>query len=176
VATIPSFSTASAGGTLTAALWNSNVRDAGNFFLGRPHVILTQGVAQAIANTTFTALTWDTEVRDNDAVHSTVTNTSRMTVVTAGWYRVSGTCGWAGSATGQRLSRWAVNGTGVEGTEIAFSSALSTTSAVPAVTADFFLNAGDFVELFVWQNTGGSLNTNIGSTTKSRAQLLWLAQ
>lgn len=174
---IPSYSTAAAGGTLLAATWNSNVRDAGNFFLAVPHVILTQSSAvQAVANATFTPVTWDTEVRDNDATHSTVTNTSRVTAVTAGWYRVAATIGWAGNVTNQRLSRWGVNGTALAGTEIAQAAIMATTWATPAVTTDLFLNVGDYLELFAWQNSGGSLNTNIGATTNSRMSAQFIGQ
>lgn len=174
---IPSFSTASAGGTLTAALWNSNVRDAGNFFLAVPQVILTQSSAvQAAANVTFINVLWDTEVRDNDATHSTVTNTSRITIVTAGYYTISGTAGWAGSAAGQRISRWAVNGTAVAGTETCANAALATTSAYRCTSTDLFLNVGDYLEMQIWQNSGGSLNTNIGSSTNSRCAVRWTGQ
>lgn len=173
---IPSFTTASAGGTLLAATWNSNVRDAGNFFLAVPQTILTQTVSQNITNTTFTAVLFDNEVRDNDATHSTVTNTSRITIVTSGWYHISGTVGWAGSTTGVRLSRWAVNGTAQPGTEIGIPAVLPSTYAVPATSTDLFLNAGDFLELFVWQNSGGTLATNVGASTNCKVACRWTGQ
>src|SRR6266498_1205556 len=139
-------STVSAGGIGTAALWNSQVRDTGNFFLGVPHVILAQGTAQAVATSAFTALLFDVEIRDNDSAHSTVSNTSRITIVTAGWYEICGTVGWAGNATGQRLSRWGVNGTGADGTEIGANVTLATSVAFPATTTSLFLNVGDYLE------------------------------
>src|SRR6266498_3118145 len=169
-------STVSAGGIGTAALWNSQVRDTGNFFLGVPHVILAQGTAQTIATSAFAALLFDVEIRDNDSVHSTVSNTSRITIVTAGWYEVSGTVGWAGNATGQRLSHWAVNGTGADRTEISANATLGTSTGYAACTTSLFLNVGDHLELHIWQNTGGNLNTNVGATTRSRAAARWLGQ
>jgi hypothetical protein len=169
-------STVSAGGTLTAALWNSQVRDAENFFLAVPHVVLTQSVAQTVATATFAAITWDVEVRDNDSMHSTVTNTSRMTCVTAGWYEVSGAVGWTGSAVGNRLSRWAVNGTAVTGTEVSAAGTLATGVAFAAMTTGLFLNVGDYVELFGWQSSGGNLNTNVTGASVSRASVRWTGQ
>jgi len=54
-------------------------------------VALTKSVAQAIPATTYTSITFDTEDFDTDAYHSTVTNTSRITIPAgkAGYYLVT---------------------------------------------------------------------------------------
>lgn len=173
---IPTYSTVSAGGTLTAALWNSNIRDAGNFYLGVPHVILTQGTIQAIATGTFTGLLFDVEVRDNDGVHSTVTNTSRITCVTAGWYEFGGNVGWAANASAlSRRSRWAINGTAVNGTEVT-SIPITGAASYPAKTDSAFLTAGDYLELHAFQDTGANLNTAVTGAAISRVWAKWVGQ
>ena len=173
MATIPVMSTASAGGTITAALWNSQVRDAENFFLAVPMCVLTCSVTQSIANTAFTSLNFDTEVRDNDGMHSTVTNTSRITCVTAGWYQYAGVVGWGGSVTGARLSHWSLNGSTIAGSEVASSSPLATAEGIPASSGITFLNVGDYLEIQIWQSSGGALLTGANA---SRASVKWVGQ
>jgi hypothetical protein len=76
MATLPSFRTWTAGEIVTAAYMNSNVRDAGNFFLSWPVFEGRQAVAQSFTSGAPTALLIDTEDIDTDNGHSTVTNTS----------------------------------------------------------------------------------------------------
>jgi len=53
-----------------------------------PMVRLTQSTGQVLASGSNQTLTWDTETFDTDSMHSTVTNTSRITFNTAGIYLV----------------------------------------------------------------------------------------
>jgi hypothetical protein len=166
-------STVSAGGIGTAALWNSQVRDTGTFFLGTPHVVLRQSVAQSLTSSTFTAVTWDVEDRDNDAMHSTVTNTSRMTAVTAGWYEFMGLMAYAGNTSGVRNGRWHINGTAIPGTEGGVPATFATGSGFVMPCSTAFMSVGDYLEMVVWQSSGGALNT---SAAGMRCSVRWVAQ
>jgi hypothetical protein len=170
VATLPSFRTWTAGEVVTAAFFNSNVRDAGNFFLSWPVAELRQTVAQSLATGASTAVTMDTEDVDTDNGHSTVTNTSRYTGQTAGRFQCSGKVGFAANAAGVRVvwlskSGTAINGSGVE--EITNTVAAAVT-LLPTATMTTFLNGStDYLEVFALQTSGGALNTDVTTFDQS---------
>lgn len=119
---------------------------------------LRQTVAQSIANGTFTSVTYTTEDKDTHGAHSTVTNTSRVTVPILGDYELSGAVSIDASATGGRVTRWAKNGTAINGSSISVP-ALSSGTVVPMRTIPVTLAATDYIEAQFFQNSGGALNT-----------------
>jgi hypothetical protein len=111
----------------------------------------------SITNNTVTALTFDSERWDNGDLHSTSANTSRLTAPITGLYEIGGCVRIAANATGIRSAMIRLNGT----TDIA-----SITEPTPSAGAasdfnpstPYQLAAGDYVELTVYQNSGGALN------------------
>lgn len=101
-------------------------------------------------------LTFNSEHWDTDSIHSTSTNTDRLTCVTAGRYLVFGHVEFAANGTGVRSIRITKNGVRV-------ASAIANN-----VTASFNHNmslctvvdmaATDYVQLDAYQNSGGNLN------------------
>src|SRR5690349_16628255 len=74
---------------------------------------------QSIANNAFVSLNFDAEDVDTTGMHSTVSNTSRITAVYPGWYGAAGGHSFVaagGAATSRRMSQYAVNGTALAGT------------------------------------------------------------
>lgn len=134
----------------------------------RPSVAVWRSAAQAIATSTVTAITWDTELYDTDAMHSTSSNTARLTAPVAGKYHISGTAQFAANATGFRAAWLRINGSTLIDAD---------QDGAPVASADCFLHvsrdwlfaAADYVELVVEQSSGGSLN--FGGTTISDAGL-----
>jgi hypothetical protein len=172
--TVPSEDTVTAGTTATAAYANKNIRDAVNWFVtSRPVCLARQTVLQAVATATWTSVTLDSESVDRDGGHSTVTNTSRYTSATAGWYYASGVVGFAANATGFRATRWAINGTDVPGS-YNFTQPWTGAASVTAVGMLVFLNSGDYLELQCEHNIAGSLNTNVTSNQGSSMSLWWI--
>lgn len=113
---------------------------------------------QAIANATFTAVTFDSETFDTDAFHSTSTNTSRLTVPSgkAGKYLISGTIAFA-TGTGTREVAYYKNGAALNYGPTLPASANPLGTYIPiSYVAD--LAVADYVEIFVYQNSGGNLN------------------
>jgi hypothetical protein len=108
-----------------------------------------------IANSTDTALTFDSELFDTNNLHSTTTNTSRLTAQTAGIYVVFATVEWQGSATGVRSIYFRLNGT----TKVAWLEE-PTNSDVPRQTLStvLALNVNDYLEVVVGQNSSASLS------------------
>jgi hypothetical protein len=129
-----------------------------------PTFILTASGAQSISNTTATALTFNTEVYDPSNGHSTVTNTSRYTIPTGydGIWQFNATVGFASNATGYRIVTIYQNGssTGIRGVR---SIVAATNSEVINITGYANVNATDYIEVYVEQSSGGSLNTDINA-------------
>lgn len=169
MATLPVFRTWVAGEVVTAAYFNANVRDAGNFFLSVPVAELVQTVAQSISNAAFNTLTFDSEIIDNDGGHSTVSNTSRYVPKTPGRFQFSGLFSFASNATGLRISAWDLN----SGTLIPSGSTQQATISGSDIelstrcVTQFMNGTTDFMELAVEQTSGGALNTFV-STAWSR--------
>jgi hypothetical protein len=111
---------------------------------------------QTIATATWTAITFDSERYDTDSIHSTVSNTSRLTCQTDGKYIISGNVAWVAQATGDRRLEIYLNGSTTiarEGGNVPGGSAF-----VQSITTIYNLSATDYVELRVLQTTGGNLN------------------
>jgi len=119
---------------------------------------LTKSTAQAITNNSSTAVTFDTETFDTDGFHSTVTNTSRITIPTGkgGKYLFVMTMCWTTSSTGERLTTLKKNGGfhkytwqmgGIAGGYVFNPSSVIVDAA-----------AGDYFEMFAFQTSGGNLN------------------
>lgn len=173
MATIPSPPTFTVQQKLTAALMNTNVRDAINFLTAPPLCVLTHSATQTLTTATVTPIVFDTEATDTDGMHSTASNTSRITAVTAGYYLVAGHIPFAANATGGRHGWLSLNGTT---TRIAWASATSVTAATItslAMSGAVFLNVGDYVELMGYQTSGGNLATDI-TTGSARLTALWV--
>jgi hypothetical protein len=125
-----------------------------------PLAMLRQTAAQTLTTGTYTAVLFDTEDFDSHNGHSTVSNTSRYTAVTAGVYEVSGGCAFAANATGRRLARVAANGT-VIGGSLSGIPANASVVGYPVRTTLVRLAVGDYVELQALQESGGNLATFI---------------
>lgn len=145
-----------------------------------PMAQLRQIVAQSIASGSFVAITFTAADVDQDFAgtfgHSNSVNTSRYTANYAGWYEVSGAVAWAANATGRRASQWFVNGAGVAGSQQATPATAANDAEVPARTMMIYLNVNDYIELQGFQESGGALNTFVGSTPgQSHMMVRWVS-
>ena len=117
--------------------------------------------AQSITSGTATVVTFDSERYDTDTIHSTSSNTGRLTATTAGKYQIAGHIEWAADATvGLRRMEILLNGA----TVIAAQDCAVANEASPAFTTRCSLNtyyslsATDYVELRVRQTVASTLN------------------
>lgn len=144
-----------AGSIDTADLANDSVTDE-----KRPRMKFADvyhSTTQSIATATWTSASLNTETLDPEGWHSTVTNTSRITVAEAGLYAISGGFRIPSVADGNLVGAiLAVNGTQLNGTGSSFSSA--TGSEYLNVHTYRVLAANDYVEMQAYQASGASAN------------------
>lgn len=126
----------------------------------------------SIAHNTTTALTFDSERFDTDAMHSTASLTGRITFNTAGLYLVTGHVGWATSAsTATRLTSIRLNGS----TTITEALHDNVNQGVAqSVTTLYKFAVNDYVELVVYQFTGGALNVSAVANWTPEFSAVWV--
>lgn len=162
MATVPTTLTAVVNAKLTAAQWNTYVRDAVGFFINVPRVYAYQGTTTTTLTTAVAAtLALDTELYDTDTIHSLVTNTSRLTIVTAGLYEITCSVGFASNATGYRNVIVLKNGAIALARSQQGPSPTANNTAIQC-TARENLIVGDYLEIQATQASGGNLATVLG--------------
>lgn len=118
----------------------------------------------SITNDSFTALSFDTERFDTDTIHSTVTNTNRLTATTAGKYIIVANVEVSAHATGQRFLRIRLNGTTVLCDSGSDANSQSGQTWRRTASAIYEMAATDYVEMLIYQNSGGTLSaTSVGN-------------
>jgi len=148
-----------ATGTIAPAAWGDGVRDWTEFLVDPPACSIFESTAQSVADNTNTALTSNEENFDNDAMHSTVSNTSRITATTAGRYLLLGTVVFAANATGVRQVTFRVDGTTTLVPNVQVQAVTSGGSSTALTLMGFVtLTAGQYVELMARHTAGAALN------------------
>jgi hypothetical protein len=117
---------------------------------------LNRSTDLTVSNSAWNVITYDVENYDTDGFHSTVSNTSRITIPAgkAGKYQILTNVLWATSATGERYLSVTKNGTEL----------LRMYGGVPTSAGDFTqtlatiedLAVNDYLEMRVFQTTGGN--------------------
>lgn len=154
-----------------AALWNEigrlwaenrllREKVATTWELGRPEGVTVYNNANIeIPTGEWYVLPFNSERRDDAGFHSTTSNTSRLTVPAgkAGWYTISGHVSFDANAMGNK-----------RGIAVGLNEAvwLAIHSAAPmaafrthrSIATPYYLSAGNFVELYVYQDSGGNLD------------------
>lgn len=126
--------------------------------------------AQSLTTGIGAAITFDAERFDDDAYHSTVSNTSRLTIPRDGRYLVGGHLAFAGNATGVRQGYLQVNGA----LPIASQLQAAATGGLEthlSLTSAYVFAANDYLELIAYQSSGGALNV---VSTGAYSPELWI--
>jgi len=115
------------------------------------------GGTQTLTNATYSAVSFGSEQWDNRSMYNN-TYPTRLTAQAAGKYRVEATIAFNGNATGARLINFRKNGNsndryGYQATPTVGAGLLTVVSS--STTLD--LAAGDYVEVYAYQNSGGNL-------------------
>ena len=171
---IPTIATATAGTVGTAAYMNS-IKAASDFWALTPRAYVYQSSVTSIANSaaSWTLLPMQAEVFDivqsgDSPMHDTATDPSRVYIRTTGKYEINGQVQIVLNSVGYRAAQVRLNaaGSGSGGTQLALNVVDASSAALvslPIPTVEVALTAGDYVEAFAQQNSGGALNTIVGS-------------
>lgn len=135
-----------------------------------------RGSNQAIATGTYTTVQFGTNTFDATAagysqMYSDTTNLWTIPAGLTGIWRMSGIARFAGHATGRRVARILMNGaTTIYEYYIPAGAAID----INVIWSSTYpLEAGQYVEFQVWQNSGGSLNL-LGGAEMSNASMEFL--
>lgn len=166
--------------TVTASLMNTHVRDQMQALLGvgsntKPSCRVYNSANISVPNAALTALTFNSERWDNQAMHSTSASTSRITIPT-GWggiYLVGGNIQFAANATGQRQIVIRLNGaTAIVTSGLVDAAAAGATDL--SVSTIYAFSAADYIELEGYQNSTGALNAVTQSAYSPEFWAIWM--
>jgi hypothetical protein len=165
-----------AGTAATASYANTYIRDNIAWLAtDSPACRVYNSANESISNTTDVAVTFNSERYDNAAVHSTSSNTSRLTIPTGGGgkYLVGASWQWALSAAGNyRQAKIKQNAS----TFVAFQTSQPSASHASEATIcalDSYV-ATDYAELYAKQDSGGALNLTVAANYAPEFWCLWL--
>jgi len=166
----------SPGNYLTAALWNASVYNGMTFALNVPMFHAYQSSAQSISSGAWAAISLNTTTIDTYGGHSDTVNNSRYTAQVAGWYMVSGVAAFGANATGFRAAKVNVNGSTTLNGGNGYAQNTGGTFNCPATSPvrPVYLNVGDYVELYGFQNSGGAISTTTLGELASALTVVWL--
>lgn len=164
-----------AGEIVTAGNMNAGIRDVLTFLMAPPIARCRQTVAQSQANNVSTSITLDTEDVDSSGMHSTSVNTNRFTAVYPGWYEGYGNFTWVANATGIRVISWNTNGGAINGSGDLFIGNAGATNRLASAGVLIFLNAGDWMEMLPFQNSGGAINSSVSGSEQPTVQVKWIS-
>lgn len=168
---------------LYASSMRSRVEDVLDFLMNPPMIRLRKTTAQSIANNAFVAVQWDFVEIENTNMWD-ATQPTRIKPSVPGWYVAS--CGWSflGNATGHREMNIWKNGSTDHGNSAnmirnlgeGYPNASWTTVSRGNVFIEPFNGTTDYVEMYVYQLSGGSLGLQVGSQdAQPDFTLKWMA-
>ena len=154
--------------TFSPAITRSDLRW---WIVSRPRAYLLSTVAQLVADSTWSPCLFQSASIDTDTGHSG--SSARYLIGnTLGDYRVSAAVPWAAASSGFSVAaQLVVNGTAVPGSLVKIPSSTQPQSVViPPCTVHSTINT-DYVELQVWQNTGGSIYTAVAGACQAQMSI-----
>jgi hypothetical protein len=146
---------------------------AGSSYSG---VSLYKSADQSYASGSGVNMTFDTELFDTDAFHSTSSNTDRITIPTgkAGYYLLSARTIWAAGATGQRISQIRKNAGATSLARIVMNNQTAAADATAQTSCVVNLAVADYVFWENYQDGTGALNATGGGQQYSAFSATYL--
>jgi len=153
---------------LTDVNLNTEIRDSYNLQLLPPSVSIRRTTTQTIATSTWTGIGFDTLEYDTlatDTPQWASGSNTKLTCQVNGWYEIIGSGTYnSPSARGIFVSSVRLNGV-TDSTHLYHGSSMCTNGTTFG-TLDYSyknllaLNSGDFIEFYVWQNSGANQTLN----------------
>lgn len=113
-----------------------------------------RSTSQSIPNNTGTAISFDTETRDDNACYDSG-NPTRLVAPVTGWYIIGTHVTFATAASGKRVVDVRLNGVTYAASQYADSD---NEAADINVNVVYYMTAAEYAEVTVYQNSGASLN------------------
>lgn len=123
--------------------------------------VIRKTASQSVPNTTVTAVTFDDEYMDDAGAHDTTVNNTRFTIP-AGYTRakMKGQLAWQTNSTGNRQA--SIRKNAASDVSVYITPVLATRISVE--TPLMAVSAGEYFELYAYQDSGVALNLFTGST------------
>lgn len=117
----------------------------------------------SVAHATIQFLTFDSERFDTDGIHSTSSNTSRLTCTKAGKYLIEAAIEYAANATGIRGIGLRLNGDNAQIIHLQKNPNCGAGESSGVFSSRTYqLVVGDYVEVVAYQTSGGALDVLVG--------------
>lgn len=147
--------------------FSSGVTFAGTVLPTVPVCVVTNSTLIAVANNAETGLNWDTQIKNPHGMHSTASNSSRITFAySTGEYEVGVQLTWAAASSGSQIIRIRQNdSSGVAANPAYFATAGNLDDML--VTQVRAASTTDFVTVRVTQVSGSTKSITNASTTAS---------
>jgi hypothetical protein len=180
---VPTPYVAVAGTKASASAFNAGVKGPLDFLMSPPRCHVYNAAGQSIANAAALALMgWDSEAYDTDGLHQLgatgvgSTSNSRITFTTAGLYAIDCLISFSSSTYTVLTMQCNQNAAGVAAAGTILRTQLYDQGAGNAgpFTFERFFNAGDYIEFFIQQTSGGA-KTTATSLYGSRVFARWVA-
>lgn len=113
---------------------------------------------QAIPSSTVRVVAWDAESFDIGDFHDNETNNSRLTIPEAGIYQVNALVAWSTNGSGERLMTVIRRRGGTTTTQLTDVRLPGSSLTPQSVSGLLSLQAGDILEVTVFQTSGAELN------------------
>jgi alpha-D-ribose 1-methylphosphonate 5-triphosphate synthase subunit PhnG len=151
-----------------------------NFLLAPPRCYAYKTASGALASATWDEINFGAEAYDSHAAHDNSSNTSRLVAPESGLYTIKAHLTFATDSAGIRGLDIRKNAAGVQtaGTDLAFViiAGNGTTQSRLIASVDAQMTAGDYCEVFGYQNTGGALNVEGNSIGDTWLSFRWVAR
>jgi len=172
--TIPTIKTWTDGERVTRADLDAQIRDGLLLGLNPPacFAYTSANISTPHNAYTTTAIDMDLEYWDNDGMHDITTNPQRITITTTGLWQITAFGNWASSSTGSRGLQVRKNsGDSNSGGTQLFAKRQESADGVVSqlfISWEERLAVDDYIEMFTFQDSGGALNLNAGSSLMAR--------
>lgn len=180
--------TQTTGATIFAATLNSYRDNLNGLVLARPYLSAWRNNAYSPSSGSWQQVGW--QASDSTApsglgigfAAGVNSSTDRISLPVAGRYRITARCGWAANGTGARLIEVRKNSAESQaGGSQAF--VVTGTGNNGPYNGDIYsgtwtgqFSAGDYLNMFIRQDSGGALSTNTGSAGGPYLAVEWVSQ
>ena len=160
--------------------WAGNVADDLKFLKNADRTRVYKSAAQTVATSAWEHLSFDSEDYDTNGLHSTSSNTQRLTAAVDGWYVACVQVSFAANATGRRDIQIRKNDSSTDASagtrwgRVTLPTVAAGDSSIIQCHAYLYLSTNDYVKACAWQNSGGGLDVESGSGT-TWFSMTWLA-